>query len=100
VRLRHAQQLCLAARDLAVELRVAEQRRALALLAHLRRLALRLQAAVAHPAVPARDVERDHDPVADRDLIDLVANRLDDAHRLVAEDVALVDERPQDLVEV
>ena len=45
LRLRHAQQLGLGARHLAVELRVAEQRRALVVLAHLRRLALRLQPA-------------------------------------------------------
>ena len=43
LRLRHAQELGLAAGHLAVELRVAEQRGALAVLAHLRRLALRLQ---------------------------------------------------------
>ena len=44
LRLRHAQALGLAARHLAVELGVAEQRGAHALLAHLGRLALRLQA--------------------------------------------------------
>ena len=62
--LRDAQVLRLAARHLAVQLGVAEQRRALALLAHLGRLALRVEAALAHPAVPAGDVERDHDAVA------------------------------------
>ena len=33
-------------------------------------------------------------------FVDLRADLLDDAHRLVAEDVALVDERPHHLVEV
>ena len=66
--LRDAQQLGLAAGDLAVELRVAEQRGAHALVADLRRLALRLQPVVAHEAVPAGDVERDDHPVADGDV--------------------------------
>ena len=93
--LRHPQVLGLPAGHLAVELGVAEQRRARALLVDLRRLALRLQALVAHVAVTAGDVERDHDAVADGlRLRDLGADLLDDAHRLVAEDVALVHERP------
>ena len=49
---------------------------------------------VAHEAVPAGDVERDHDAVAGRDVGDLGADRLDDAHRLVAEDVAVVMNGP------
>ena len=53
LRLRHAQELGLTAGDLAVELRVAEQRGALALVAHLRRLALRVEVLVAHVAVAA-----------------------------------------------
>ena len=40
------------------------------------------------------------DPVAGLDVGDLGADLLDDAHRLVAEDVALVHERAQHLVEV
>ena len=68
LRLRHAQELRLAARHLPVELGVAEQRGAHALVADLRRLALRLQAVLAHPAVPAGDVERDHHAVADREV--------------------------------
>ena len=68
LRLRNAQELGLAAGDLAVELRVAEERGAGALLTDLRRLALRLQAVVAHPAVPAGDVERDDDAVARREV--------------------------------
>ena len=35
-----------------------------------------------------------------RELGDLGADRLDDAHRLVAEDVALVEERAEHLVQV
>ena len=93
LRLRDAQELGLAARDLAVELGVAEQRRARAVLVDLRGLALRHQALVAHAAVPAGDVERDHDAVAGLDVRHLGADLLDDAHRLVAEDVALVDVR-------
>ena len=100
VGLRDAQQLGLAAGDLAVELGVAEQRGALALLAVLGRLALRLQPLVAHPAVPAGDVERDHHAVARGDVLHVRADGLDDAHRLVAEDVALVDERAEHLVEM
>ena len=67
LRLRDAQELRLAAGDLAVELGVAEQRGAHPLVADLGRLALRLQPVAAHPAVPAGDVEGDHDAVADRD---------------------------------
>ena len=67
--LRHAQVLGLPAGHLPVQLRVAEQRRALVVLAHLRRLALRVELLVAHEAVPARDVERHHDPVAGLDCV-------------------------------
>ena len=48
----------------------------------------------------ARDVERDHHPVARFEVVDLGADLLDDAHRLVPEDVALVDERAEHLVEM
>ena len=97
---RDAQELRLAARHLAVELRVAEQRRAGPVLADLGRLALRVQPLAARPAVPAGDVERDHDAVARGQLGDAGAGLLHDPHRLVAEDVALVDERAEDPVEV
>jgi threonine dehydrogenase-like Zn-dependent dehydrogenase len=40
------------------------------------------------------------DAVADRDVADLGPDGLDDAHRLVAQDVARVDERAQHLVQV
>ena len=89
MRLRDTQELGLPAGDLAVELGVAEQRGALLLVAVLGRLTLREEIALAHPAVAAGDVEGDHDAVARRDLGDLGADLLDDAHRLVAEDVAL-----------
>src|SRR3712207_9334216 len=62
-----SQVLGLPAGHLPVELRVAEQRGAEALLAVLRGLALRLQALRAHPAGAAGDVERDDDPVAGLD---------------------------------
>jgi hypothetical protein len=64
----------------------------------LSRLALREQALVTHEAVPAGDVERDHHSVTGLDLLHLGADLLDDAHRLVAEDVAFTDERPEHLV--
>ena len=53
LRLRDPQELGLAARHRPVERGVAEQRRPLALLADLGGLALRVQSAAAHPAVPA-----------------------------------------------
>ena len=64
LRLRHAQQLGLAPGYLPVQLRVAEERRPLAMLAHLRRLALGVELHVAHEAVTARDVERHDDAIA------------------------------------
>jgi hypothetical protein len=63
---------------------VAEQRRALVLLAHLRRLALRIEAAVTHPAVAAGDVEGDHDAIAGSDVRDRRADRLDNRYRALA----------------
>jgi hypothetical protein len=100
VRLRHTQELRLAAGLVAVQLRVAEQHRAHPLLAHLRRLALRLEPLVAHEAMPAGDLERDHDAVPDGELGDLGADLLDDPHRLVAEHGAGLDERAEHLVQV
>ena len=69
LRLRHAQVLGLAAGHLAVELRVAEQRRArfpgrvTCVVSHCE-----YSAEVAHQAVAAGDVERDHDAVAGLDV--------------------------------
>ena len=100
VGLRDAQQLRLAARHLAVELRVAEEAGAHALVAVLRRLALALEPVLAHEAVPARDVEGHDDAIADRQVVHPGAHGLDDAHRLVAEHVAGLEERAEDLVEV
>ena len=97
---RHAQELGLTPRNLPVQLRVAEQRRAGAVLVDLGGLALAVQALAAHEARAARDVERHDDPVADRDLGDRRPDLGDDAHRLVAEDVALAEERAEQLVEV
>jgi hypothetical protein len=70
----------------AVQLRVAVQHRAHALVADLRRLALGLKAVVAHEAAPAGHLERHHDAVAGRELRDLRAHLLDDPYGLVAED--------------
>jgi hypothetical protein len=50
--------------------------------------------------VATGDGEGHHDPVADRQLRDLIAHRHDDAHRFVAQDVAPVDERPEQLIQV
>ena len=65
---RHAEVLRLAAGDLAVELAVAEEARAGAVLVVLRGLALAVEVALAHPAGAAGDVERHHDAVADLQL--------------------------------
>jgi hypothetical protein len=100
LRLRHPQVLGLAARHRSVHVGVAEQRRTFAVLGVLRGLALREQAARAHPAVTARDVERHHDAVADLQVARLGADLLDDAHGLVAQHVAGVQVRAEDLVEV
>jgi hypothetical protein len=50
--------------------------------------------------VSAGDLERDDHAVARREVGDLGAYLLDYTHRLVAEDVALLHERRQNLVEV
>ena len=100
LRLGHAQELGLGPGHLAVEPGVAEQRRALAVLGDLRRLALRVQVLVAHEAVTAGDVERHDDAVSHLEVAGLGTDRLDDAHRLVAQDVALGHERPEHLVDV
>jgi hypothetical protein len=50
--------------------------------------------------VTAGDVERDHDTISDLQVAGLGANLLDDAHRLVAEDVTFAQERPENLVEM
>ena len=96
----HPQVLRLAARDLAVQLGEAEQGGTHALVAHLGGLALGVELAVAHEAVAARDLERHHHPVAGGEVGDLAADLLDDAHGLVAEDVALAHERAERLVQV
>jgi hypothetical protein len=88
--LRHAQVLGLPAGHAAVEVRVAEEARALAVLVAGGRLALREQRLLAVEAVPAGDVERDDDAVAGGDVAHLGPDLLDDAHRLVADDVALL----------
>ncbi len=96
----HPQIFGLPAGHLAVELGVAEQRGARALIAVLRGLALALQALAAHEAVPAADVERDHHAIADFEVVDLTSDFLDDAHGLVAEDVARTHERAEHLVQM
>ena len=96
----HAQVLGLAAGHRAVQRRVTEQGRALALGRDLRRLTLGEQPAGTHPAVPAGDVERDDDPVADGQVGDVRTDLLDDAHGLVTEDVARFQIWTEDAVQV
>jgi hypothetical protein len=59
-----------------------------------------LQAPVAHVTHAARDVEWNDDPVSLLQAGDAAAHLLDDAHRLVAKNVAFIQERPQDFIEV
>jgi hypothetical protein len=101
LRHRHPQELRLPAGHLAVQLGVAEQGRAGVVLVYLCGLALRVPLPVAHPAVPAGDVERDHHPVARPHVRRrLRADLLHHAHRLVPEDVAPVEEGPEHVVQV
>ena len=96
----HPQQLGLPTGHLPVELAVAEQARAGAGVAVLGGLALAVEAARAHPAGAAADVERHHDAVAGRQGRDRGPDLAHDAHRLVADDVARRHERRQRVVEV
>jgi len=98
--LRHPQELGLTARHLAVELGEPEQRGTHALLAHLGGLTLAEQLGVTHVAVPTGHLERDDHPITDLEVADVTAHFLDDAHRLVPEDVPLAHERAQSLVQV
>jgi hypothetical protein len=100
VRVRDPHELRLTSRDLTVELCVTEQRATGPVLMVLRRLALRVELTVAHPAGAAGDVEGDHYPVAGLQVPDLGADGLDHSHRLVPEDVSGVQEWPEHLVEV
>ena len=98
--LRHPQVLSLAAGHRAVQRGVAEQRGALALGGDLGGLALGEQAALAHPAMPTGDVERNHHPVTDGEVGDVGADLLDHAHRLVAKHVAGLQVGPEHAIEV
>ena len=98
--LRDTQVLGLAPGHLAVEARIAEERGAHALIADLSGLALGVQAGIAHVAVAAGDLERDHHAVTDLQVPHLGAHLLDDAHRFVAQDVALGHECTQYLVQM
>ncbi len=95
-----AEQLGLPAGHLTVELGVAEQRGTAAVLPDLGGLALRLEPLAAHEAVTAGDVERDHDTVPAADRRHVGAGLLDDAHRLVPQDVARVEVGAEHLVEM
>ncbi len=65
-----AEQLGLAAGDLAIELGIAEQRSTHALVANLRCLTLGEELLITHIAIPAGDLKRDDDPVAHRQIGD------------------------------
>ncbi len=95
-----AEVLGLAAGDPSIELGVAEEGCAAAMLADLCGLALGVQAMGAHVARAAGDVERDDDPFAGPHAGDVRADFLHDAHGLVAEDVAGVEEGAEEFVEV
>ena len=100
LRLRDPEVLRLAAGHLAIQLGVAEQRGTHPLLADLGGLALGVQLLVAHEAVPAGDLERQHHAVAGLQVPGFAADLLHDAHRLVTEDVALAHERTERFVQV
>lgn len=55
---------------------------------------------MAHVAVTAGDVERDDDPVARLEGVNLGPHLFDHAHRLVAQDVARIEIGPEQFVEV
>src|SRR5699024_2475234 len=78
----------------------AEEGAALAELSDLRRLALAEVSALAHEAVAAGDVERHHHPVARLDVAHTRADLLDDAHRIVADDVPGLHEHAEHRVTV
>src|SRR5829696_8579784 len=89
----YAQELGLTTGHLSVELGESKQRCAHTLLAHLRGLALRVEPPLAHEAMPADDGKGHHHPVAGLYVCNLVSDLLDDAHRLMSEDIAFLDER-------
>jgi hypothetical protein len=66
----------------------------------LRRLALRLEATLAHEATATGDIERHDDPGAPLEMRDVGPDVLDDAEGLVAEDVTGPDPGDEAGVEV
>ena len=100
LRLRHPQVLRLAARHLSAQFGIAEQCRSALLRADLCRLALREQLVLAHPAMSARNIERHHDPVAWLDVLHRTAHFFDNIHWLVAQNVAFLQERTEQFVQV
>jgi hypothetical protein len=56
-------------------------------------LALGVEFLIAEIAVPAGDVEGDHDAVAGRDVLDVGPYLLHYAHRLVPDDISLAHQR-------
>lgn len=70
------------------------------LIADLRRLALCVEARIAHETVATRDLERNHDAVTYLEIRDFRTDFFDDSHRFMAENVAGIHERTQSLVQV
>jgi hypothetical protein len=81
----NADELRLATRHASVQLGVAEEGRALAVLSDLGSFALAVKLPVAHEAMSARDVERNDYPVARFDVADLAANGFNNSDRFVPE---------------
>ena len=79
------------ARQLPVQLGVAEQRRAHSLISDLCGLTLGLQTLRAHEARAAGDLERDHDPVAGLQIAHLGSGLLHDPDHLVQVQVRAAD---------
>ena len=100
LRLRDAQVLCLPARHLSVELGEPEQLRSQSLPAYLQGFALRLEAPIAHPAVPTADSEGYHYAVSGLYVRDVLADLFDYAHGLVSKDVTLTHEHSEHLVKL
>jgi hypothetical protein len=72
----------------------------LPLVSYLSGLALGEKPALAHPAVPAGDIKRNHHPVSGPQTGDVRADLLDDPHGLVPENVAGLEERAEHSVQM
>jgi len=96
----NAQILCLPAGHRAVQLGKSEEAGTAVVGVDLGSLTLGLQAALAHPAVAAGDVEGDDHPVSGHEVRYFGAHFLDDAHGFVAQHVAGLHVRPEHFIEM